>query len=119
MRIRSPIVTALASCVALAAVATVLFATTPGQATPTLKGLLWVAIFLSLWGLCATLLLLVRQSMAQAMWVGVLPACGAIVLLASRQRGMYSQRLLAVTILATLFLSIGIWWRLRHYSTHD
>jgi hypothetical protein len=119
MRIRPALVTGAGSVVALAAVATVVFATTPAEAGSGIVRLLWLALFLGAWGLWATVLLLARQSMAIAVWAGLAPAVTTIALLAALQKGMLSQQLLVGTILATLGISVFIWWRLRRGHTHD
>jgi len=113
MRIRPAFVTAAGTCIAFSAVAVVVFASTPQEAQLGLIRLLWIAIFLSIWGAVATVLLLVRQSMAQAIWVGLWPALAGVGILLAQQRGMMSRQLLLGTVLATLVISVVIWWKLH------
>ena len=91
MRIRPAVVTATGSLVALAAVATVVVTTTPQDARPAVIVLLWIAIFLASWGLLATLLLLTRQSIAQAIWASLLPSAAIVGLLMQWQHGGVGQ----------------------------
>lgn len=113
MRIRPAVVTISGTIIALAAAAIVVFATTPSEAGEWLVRLLWTAIFLAAWGFIATILLFVRQSTAQAVWVGIWPAVAGVGLLMARKAGYHSQQLLLGVILATLAVSIFFWWKLR------
>jgi hypothetical protein len=118
MRIRPAYVTLCGSLIALAAIGVVVFATTPAEASPGLIRLLWLAVFLFGWGILATVLLVLRQTMAQAIWVGFWPAFVTVGTLMAIRRGMLTQQLLLGIILATLCVSVVTWWRLRR-AAHD
>lgn len=119
MRIRPVVITGTGAVIALAAIATVVLATTPQEAGPGLIRLLWVAVFLAAWSLTMTLILVMRQSLAQAVWAGLWPAIAVVCLLMARQRGPLAPRLLLGTVLATLGVSVFIGWRLSHQRAHD
>lgn len=118
MRIKPSVVTGAATVVAIAAVGVVVLATEPSQAQPELVRLLWAALFLMMWGLLCTILLLLRQTIAQALWTTLPSAIATIGLLMALQRGALGARLLEGVILATLVLSSVIWWKLRRTKTH-
>ena len=118
MRIRPAFVTSAGAFIALAAIVVVVSASTPQDAQPGLIILLWSAVFLSAWGISMTLVLVARQSMAQAVWAGLPPALAVPGMLLAWQQGTLSRQLLAWTILATLSVSVIIWWRLRRTSEH-
>ncbi|MEK7638063.1 MAG: hypothetical protein AAB375_01380 [Patescibacteria group bacterium] len=113
MRIKPAIVTGVATVVAMVAVAVVVMATEPSQAQPELVRLLWAALFLTMWGFLCTILLLLRQTIAQALWTALPPAIAAVGLLMALQREILGARLLGGVILATLVLSSVIRWKLR------
>lgn len=117
MRIKPSLVTGAATIVALSAIAVVVLSTEPAQAQPELIWLLWSALFLAVWGLLCTLLLLLRQTIAQSVWVALPPAISAVGLLMAFQRGMLSNQLLGGVILVAVMLSFGIWWKLRRMRT--
>lgn len=119
MRIRPAFVTGAGALIALAAVGTVMLATTPEEAGTVIIRLMWLALFLAAWGIWSTLLLMCRQSMAVAVWVGLWPAGALVALLMALRQGMMSRQLLVGTILATLGISVFIWWRLRHRADRD
>ena len=118
MRIRPAVITGAGTLIALAAIATVVFATTPDDAGPALVALLWAAVFLAAWGILTTLLLVMRQSVPQALWTAVFPAVSALGLLKAFQNGVLTRRLLVGTVLATLVVSSFIRWRLRRTPRH-
>lgn len=118
MRIKPSIVTGAATIVAIASVAVVVMATEPSQAQPDLVRLLWAALFLTMWGFLCTILLLLRQTIARALWTALPPAVAVIGLLMALQRGILGTRLLEVVILVTLMLSFFIWWKLRRTKKH-
>ena len=80
--------------------------------------LLWAALFLTMWGFMCTLLLLMRQTIAQALWTALPPAVAAVGLLTALHRGVLGQRLLEGIILTTVVLSSVIRWKLRREKTH-
>lgn len=80
--------------------------------------LLWAALFLTMWGFMCTLLLLMRQTIAQALWTALPPAVAAVGLLAALHRGVLGQRLLEGIILTTVVLSSVIRWKLRREKAH-
>jgi|GEM_PF-3723828 len=118
MRIHPVIVTALSTCIALAALAVVVFVSTPDDASPALVGLLWTALFIATWSLLATLLLLIQCTLARAIWVSLLVSSATLALLFANQHGRLSQRLLIGVVLATLagvgFLYRGLGSSLSH-----
>jgi peptidoglycan/LPS O-acetylase OafA/YrhL len=118
MRIKPAFVTGTATAVALAAVGIVVMATEPSQARPLLVWLLWAGIFLSSWGLLCTVLLVIRQSIAQSVWTALPPAIAGVGLLMALREGVLGTRLLESVILATLVLSVGVWWQLRRMHRH-
>ena len=114
MSIRFAGVTAMCGVIAFAAVAVVVLTATPEEAGPRLILLLWAAIVLGAWGLGATVLLMMRQSIPRAIGVGLIPACSVVGFLLLVRQGWMSQRLLGAIVLATLVLSGIVWWRLRN-----
>ena len=118
MRIKPAFVTGTATVIALSAVGVVVLATEPSQAQPALVLLLWVALFLASWGLLCTLLLLVRQTIAQSVWSSLIPAAAAVGLLMALRGGVFGKRLLEAVILATLVLSFSIWYAIRRMYRH-
>ncbi len=119
MRIRPVVVTAFGTCCAVAAIAIVMVSSTPEEAGRALLRLVWGALFLAAWGSGATLLLLFRQSMSQAVWAGLIPALSLVGVLSALRQGFMTQRLLLGTVLATLTLTGIVWWRLRRPHNHD
>lgn len=117
MRIKPVIVTGTATIVALAAVGVVVLATQPSDDQQQLILLLWAALFLTMWGFLCTLLLVMRQTIAQAIWTSLPPAIAFIGILMALHRGILGQRLLGIILLVTLVLSSVIRWRLRRQKT--
>lgn len=111
--------TGAATIVASAAVAVVIFTADPASAPPALLVLFWVAFSLMCWGLLATVLIVARQSIAQAVWASFVGVCGVVAALIARQRGITDARLLGGALLATLCISVAIWWRLRRGPVHE
>jgi hypothetical protein len=70
--------------VALGAILVVTLSTTPKEASSTLIGCFWTAVFLAVWGLLSTAILLMRQALARAVWAGLVISvalCAALMLL--------------------------------------
>lgn len=105
--------TGTATVVAAAAVSVVVYTIDPESAEPALMGLFWAGFSLMVWGFLATLLILARQSITQAVWVSLVGAFAVVGVLIAHQRGVTDPRLLGVILLATLCVSVGVWWRLR------
>jgi hypothetical protein len=88
MRIKPAVVTGMAGVVALAAVLVVVVSTTPQQASSTLIGCLWVAVFLAVWGLFSTAILLTHQTLARAVFAGLIIALATLAALMLLQHGI-------------------------------
>lgn len=113
MRIKPVFVTGAATAVALAAMAIVVFSTAPQQASPTLLGFLWGGIFLAAWGILATAVLLLRQTIVRAVWVALPPAIAAAGLLMALHWGVLTKQLLGGVLFATLVVCVIVWRRLN------
>jgi hypothetical protein len=116
MKIRPYIVTGAATLIAGSALAVLVSTHDPYEAERVVRGLFWVALSLCAWMLAATLLLVVRRTLACALWCPV-PAVIAAVALVIYDRGhAVPSWLLGAVILATLAL---IEYVRRHISLHS
>jgi O-antigen/teichoic acid export membrane protein len=105
MKIRPYIVTGAAALVAGSALAVLVLTHDPYQAENAVRGLFWVSLCLCAWMLVATLLLLIRRTLACALWCSV-PAVAAAAALIAYDRGhAVPLWLLGAVILATLALT--------------
>lgn len=91
---------------------------TPDSASTLVLSFLIVSCAIAVWSLMATALLVLRQSISQAVWVSLIPALAAVAVLLMRQQVMGSTRLLGGVLLATLVGSLSAWWHLRRFTQH-
>lgn len=114
MRIKPWLLTGAVAVSSAVAVGVIVAANDPGATTGYLAALFWAALALGLWGIAATVFLAVRMNLAQATWLALVLAAGIILVIVLRRAGIQDPRLLGGLILATLLVSLLVWWRLRH-----
>ncbi|MCC6934450.1 MAG: hypothetical protein IT406_02020 [Candidatus Yanofskybacteria bacterium] len=119
MRIRPWVITGAAWCCAAAAGAVLVLTVTPQEASAGLIALAWGVGFILLWSGAATLLLLARQSILQAIWAPLPLAVVVVGGVLARHAFGVGWRLLGGVLLATLFISAYVLWRLRRGFEHE
>ena len=114
MRIKPWLLTGAVTVAASAALGVIISAHDPGATAPVLFALFWISLVLSLWGVVATVVLVLGMNLAQATWISFVTAAGAVGFIFLWRFGFHDRRLLGGLILATLLVSLLLWWRLRH-----
>jgi len=111
MRIKPYVILGLATLCAGAGLAVVVTTADPYTSQPYFLGMFWVSLFLSTWGLVATLISIARQRLVYALQIGLAWAVSTVGLLALARKGYHDWRLSAGVILATIVLSLIVWIR--------
>lgn len=120
MHIKPYAVLGVATACAAAALAVIVTTTEPAAAEPAMRGLFWLALFLTVWGLAGTLLSAARRHLALALSVGLVWAVAVTGWSLVLHRGHAGPRLSGAVFLATMLISFVLFWRLRRTGdTHD
>lgn len=114
MRIKPWLLTGTVAVSAGVALGIIIAANDPEMTTALVRALFWTALVLGLWGIVATGLLTVHMNLAQATWISLAVTAGGMGCLLFWRAGTHEPRLLGWLVLATLLVSLVIWWRLRH-----
>ncbi|MBP6885766.1 MAG: hypothetical protein KBC02_00775 [Candidatus Pacebacteria bacterium] len=118
MKVRPSIVTFFSLVFSVSAAGVIVTLSTPDSASALVVSFLIVSCAIAVWSLMATTLLVLRQSISQAVWVSLIPALTTVLLILMRQSLLASPRLLGGVLLATLVGSLSAWWHLRRFTQH-